>query len=736
MSLITNFFKKRPVRDLFHGLYLHQNGFTHFVFEKTANEIQTIFDESHPYSKGFDEVLGDVDESLFEAENKLDQKLNKVIFFVPTYAIHPDNKEVQRPYRRAISEIVRNLELQALGYVELFDLLKSQLPKMLSVYLECDTDKVMLAVAEEGVLTKRLDTTTDIDVILQDISELHSPTAPLVIFAEDEEVASTIIDKVHGDRAVHRLVHTHLVLGAIKLLQVQLIGEIDEQIDEQIAPEVVSEAVVPPLPQESPDQVEPEPPKTAATPPDEYVTAPVSALDGQPSPSPRPGDVVAGFILYHPSHKSKKSHTSKVSTDMPVQMEPPEEAHAYAMPTSTITPVTLDAPESVKEVTQKKPNISKSGPTILSSFARGTMALVCIALVSFVCAFAAYEYFIHKVTLEVTVPVRELRLSHSFKALPITRLVQENEVSAKVLTSGTRDIGERAKGKVAVLNFQTKTASLSAKTKIFLNSQAFQIDEEVVLEPAVLNVTKRTIDASTKLVAASATFIGPEGNIAKGKQLTVGDFDARDISVEVETAFAGGTKTPVSAIIAEDIKLLRKKIADQAKLIQDSSTSAKLADQVVVDELSTFYINDIEFSGSQGAVASQVSATAQAKSELYMLSRNTLKEPLYAEVKRQDPQGALSDKSMTYEFKDLVLSSDKKTVDMNVSYLAQMYTHYTESAIKSMIQTPVKSTVIAQIKRLTLAPDVHVRDVSSVKLFDWYVPLLKKNIDVAILPAQ
>lgn len=732
MSLLTNFFKKRPVRDLFHGLYLHQNGFTHFVFEKTANEILTIFDESHPYSKGFDEVLGDIDESLFEAENKLDQKLNKVIFFVPTHAIHPDNKEVQQPYRRAISEIVRSLELQALGYVELFDLLKSQLPKMLSVYLECDADKVMLAVAEEGVLTKRLDATTDIDVILQDISKLHSPSAPLVIFAEDEEVVSALIDKVHGDRAVHQLVHTHLVLGAIKLLQVQLIGEINEQI----APDVVSEAVVVPPPHESPDQVEPELATIVATPPDEYVTAPVSAPDGQPLPTPHHRDVVAGFTLHHPSHKSKKSHTSKVSTDMPAQMERPEDVHAYAMPTSTLTPVTLDAPESVKEVTQKKPNVSKSGPTILFSFARGTMALVCIALVSFVCAFTVYEYFIHKVTIEVTVPVRELRLSHSFKALPITQLVQENEVSAKVLTSGTREIGERAKGKVAVLNFQTKTASLSAKTKIYLNSQAFQIDEDVVLDPAALNVTKRTIDASTKLVAASATFIGPEGNIAKGKQLTVGDFDARDISVEVEVAFTGGTKTPVSAIAAEDIKLLRKKITDQAKLIQGSSMSAKFTDKLVVDELSTFDITDIEFSGSQGAVASQVSATAQAKSELYMLTRDTLKEPLYAEVKRQDPQGALSDKSVTYEFKDLVLSTDKKTVDVNVSYLAQMYTNHSESVIESMIQTPVKSTVIAQIKRLTLAPDVSVRDISSVKIFDWYIPLLKKNIEVAILPAQ
>ncbi|MEI7652678.1 MAG: hypothetical protein WCJ70_00160 [bacterium] len=732
MSLLTNLFKKKPVRDLFHGLYLHQNGFTHFVFEKTTNEILTIFDESHSYSKGFDEVLGDVDESLFEAENKLDQKLNKIIFFVPTHAIHPDNKEVQQPYRRAISEIVRNLELQALGYVELFDLLKSHLPRMLSVYIECDMDRVMLAVAEEGVLTKRLDTATDIDNISQDISKLQYPTAPLVVFAEDEGVANSLIEEVHGDRAVHRLTHTHLVLGAIKLLQVQLIGEIDEQI----AADLVSEAVVVPPPDVSPDPVEPEPPPTATTPPDEYVTAPVSAPDGTPLSTPRPGDVVAGFTLHHPSHKSKKTHTSKVSVDMPARTEPPEEVHTYAMPTSTITPVTLDAPEPVKEVTQKKPNTTKSGPTILSSFARGTMALVCIALVAFVCAFAAYEYFIHKVTLEVTVPVRELRLSHSFKALPITRLIQENEVSAKVLTSGTRDIGERAKGKVAVLNFQTKTASLSAKTNIYLNSQAFQIDEDVVLEPAVLNVTKRTIDASTKLVAASATFIGPEGNIAKGKQLTVGDFDARDISVEVEVAFGGGTKTPVSAITADDIKLLRKKITDQAKLIQDSSTSAKLTDQYVVEELSTFDINDIEFSGSQGAVASQVSATAQAKSELFTLSREALNEPLSTETKRQDPQGALSDKSVTYTLTDLVLSSDKKTVDMNVSYLAQMYTKYTESAVKSMIQTPVKSSVIAQIKHLTLAPEVRVRDTSSIKLFDWYVPLLKKNIEVAIQPAQ
>lgn len=363
------------------------------------------------------------------------------------------------------------------------------------------------------------------------------------------------------------------------------------------------------------------------------------------------------------------------------------------------------------------------------------MTLIFISLVCFICAFVGYEYFIHKVTIEVTVPVRELRLSHAFKAIPIQSSIQESEVTAKVLSSGTRDVGERAKGKVAVLNFQTKTASLSAKTKIYLNTQTFQIDEDVVLEPAVLNVTKRTIDASTKLVPASATFIGPEGNIAKGKQLTVGDFDARDVSVEVEVAFAGGTKNLVSAISADDIKQLRKKISDQAKLIRDTSSSAKLADQQVVEELSTFTINDIEFSGSQGAVASQVTATAQAKSELYTLSREVLNSPLQSEVKRQDPQGALSDKSVAYTFTNLVLSDDKKTVDASVAYLAQIYTNYTESAIKSMVQTPVRSSVIEHIKRLTLAPEVRVIDKSAIRLFDWYVPLLKKNIEVAILPA-
>jgi hypothetical protein len=732
MSLLQSIFNKKPKRDLFHGLLLTETSFVHYIFEKTSTEISIDYEDAHSYSQKFDKVLDDVDEALFDSEKRVHQKIDSVIFFVPTYSVEAHNKEVSQPYRRAISEIVKNLELNAMGYIETFDIFKSFLPKQTFTYIEADTSESLIGVVSDDTLTHRQVMNTDVASIVTKVHKLSHPGSQVVVQAHNQVIADQIIHELDG-YACTALSHTDFNLGLLQLLQVQLLG---------IAPEVAnSESVAEdPLPAMMPDDSihEEDVPATnteviyskhTLTSPDEssieattidMQTAPATIEDIQVPHKPKHGDVVHGFKLHHSAKKIIPPNFFNDSADVAQEKT---ETGIFQEPTEFSNDQTDDILD-VEEDTKTLPKRSLNMKTWIS------VALLLIG--ASIVFLAVYEYVFHMVKIEIVMPTRAYQKEIQLMGMPVTKSVEEKEVSVDIPVTGKRDIGERAKGQISILNFQNKVASLSAGTKLTSNDRTYQLDADVLLDPAKINLEKRSIDATSKSVAASATFIGPEGNIEKNKQLTVDGVDPSAMAGIVETSFTGGTSKSVSAVSSADIKSLRLAIADKAKVATTSLLDQKPQDSLTLDSISKVDVGDIDFSASAGQVASQLSGTAQVKSELYSVQKSLIEQKTHTEMIKSDPYARSTEGVSQYVFKDVIMNESGDTADLILDHQTKVFTSIPVDQIKTHIQPALLDASISSLKSQLKATNIVVTDISAFKLWGGYLPLFKKNIDISV----
>ncbi|MEI6326617.1 MAG: hypothetical protein WCO78_00680 [Candidatus Roizmanbacteria bacterium] len=740
MSLLTSIFQKKPKRDLFHGLLLTESGFVHYIFEKTPSEINIDYEDSHTYTQKFEKVLDDVDEALFEAEKRLSQKINSIIFFVPTYSVEVHNKEVSQPYRRAISEIVKNLELEAMGYIEIFDIFKSSLSDQPLIYIESDISETLIGTVSDDTLDRRVMVKTDAANISSKVRKMSTHSTRVLIRGYNQSIVDQITDGLDGYTCAP-LSHTDFNLGLLQILQNQLLGITEDKIADSAEGEVVydvkhEDEVVPDENIQSNTEVVYS--KHTLTLTDDSSESP--QLSDAPLPAasdvsiqtqhlPKHGDVVKGFRLHHSAKTSKATESA--------HRDSRKNAH-LSFDGDDAASQSLDDVQT-NDLPPSKINVkTKSSINFSHIFGRSYIWLIGLMLiiVASISLLSVYEYVFHIVKIEISMPTRTYEKEIVLMGIPVTKSVEEKEVTADIPTTGKIDIGERAKGQISILNFQNKVASLSAGTKLTSNGHTYQLDSDVIVDAAKVNLEKRTIEAASKTVPGSATGIGPEANLDKNAQLAIVDVSSSAMAGIVDSAITGGTSKTVSAVASADIKSLRLAIAEKAKVASTSLLGQKPQDSLTLDSISKVDVGDIDFSGSAGDVASQLNGTARVNSELYSVQKAFIEQKAHAEMIKSDPYAQSTEGVGQYTFKEVNMNENGETVDLILVHQTKIFTSIPVDQIKSRIKPALIDTSVSTLKNELKAARINVVDVSAIKLWGGYLPLFKKNIDVSVIPEK
>ncbi len=738
MNLLRSLFQKKPKRDLFHGLLLNEIGFTHFIFEKSSTEVSIDYEDAHKYSHGFDKILDDVDEALFNAENRVNQKINSIIFFVPTYAVDSHNKEVAQPFRRAISEIVKNLELDAMGYIEMFDIFKGLLPTHAYTYVEIGSAQTLIGVASEDTLSHRSSIDTSPANIGAKVRKLSHAGSPVIIESLNQLIAEKVSQEL-GDYTCTILTQTDFNLGVLQLLQTQLLTttseptekaiddtvavstpDDDEMLQQQVAARADQEVV---LSKHTLDAVDDT---------DEYT----GNVDTQQSAEALPhassrhqlkhGSVVRGFTIHQPSKKTSSQILANADKTI---LEPMLADEQDTVRTSdTADEVDRYSDETTVEVGETPASTPKrrSRPVWMLYI---PAVLICILVLA-----GLYEYFFHIVKVEIFMPTKAYQKEIRLLGVPVNKTIEEKEVSVDIQTTGKRDIGERAKGQVSILNFQNKVASMSAGTKFYIDEREYQLDADILLDPAKINIEKRSIEASSRTAPASATFIGTEGNIAKGTQLTFEEIDPSVMVGVVESAFSGGSSRTVSAVSADDIKSVRQALSEKAKEATSSIRGQKPQGMITLDSISKVEVGDIDFSASSGQVTSRLSGTAVVNSELYTVQKAFIEERASLELTKSNRYAKSSGDVSQYTFDDITITDSGDTADMTLVHKTQVYTSVPIDEVKKLLYPSLKTPMVDTLKRELKSTKITVSDISAFKIWDGYMPIFKKNIDITISP--
>lgn len=180
------------------------------------------------------------------------------------------------------------------------------------------------------------------------------------------------------------------------------------------------------------------------------------------------------------------------------------------------------------------------------------------------------------------------------RKIPGTVVEVQVDGSLKGNATGKKQVGESAKGTVIIYNKTNSPKTFNAGTVLQGETLEFTLDSSV--QVASQSAFETGISFGKATVNATATEIGPEGNLQAGKELSIKDQSTNNFSAKVDQAFSGGVSKDVTVVTAEDQRKLL------AQLSGDLRTKAKEQIQTQVSSKGLKIIEE----GLTEQIASQV----------------------------------------------------------------------------------------------------------------------------------
>jgi len=220
------------------------------------------------------------------------------------------------------------------------------------------------------------------------------------------------------------------------------------------------------------------------------------------------------------------------------------------------------------------------------------------------------------------------------------KIISGNFVSTEVSgdktksTTGSKIVGDRAKGAIKILN-TGDSIKLSAGTKIIgPGDLKFTLDEdiEVASGSGILNPGQGNGNVT-------AEDIGSDYNLAAGSMFSIGNFSTQRLQGTNEAAFSGGTSRTVAAVSKDDQAFLEKdltneltqKAKDQLKASQ-TNTQALVSDSEVVDIIAK------NFSKNVGEEAETVKLTLKLRVSMLRISQEDVNQIVKEEIRKDIPK--------------------------------------------------------------------------------------------------
>lgn len=299
-------------------------------------------------------------------------------------------------------------------------------------------------------------------------------------------------------------------------------------------------------------------------------------------------------------------------------------------------------------------------------------------------------------------------------------------------TTGTKKVGEKAKGTVKIRNGTSSIINLT--TASFLsgtNALRFGLDSSASVS-AALSPT----EPGTALVGVTAEDIGAEYNLAKNEIFKVGNFPKSDVDAISETDFAGGSSREIPSVSLEDKKLLEE---DLTKELEEKSKD-KLKDEVSQDEEFIQEIIDstpssIEFSHKIGDEASTLKLSMVLNSRSLAIPKKLLNDLATQILKGKIPNGyTLRSEDVIPSFAFVEERNGKFNLDVN--FIASLLPSVKVLEIKRSIQGKDSNEVKEYLSTIPGFSRAEVVFSPSLPGILNRIPRISKNINIELTPEK
>lgn len=205
--------------------------------------------------------------------------------------------------------------------------------------------------------------------------------------------------------------------------------------------------------------------------------------------------------------------------------------------------------------------------------------------------------------MDVEVNLRASNFDFSRKVLPGERIETRVSGEKTKATTGSKKVGERARGSVKIQNGTSVNITLAAGTVLVsANDLRFTLNDSVSVSAALSPLTPGTAN-----VEVSSADIGAEYNLAKDEVFSVGNYPKAEVDAVSTADFTGGSSRDISAVSAEDQSELEEDLTQELKLkAQNELAQGVSGDQVFVEGAVFSEVVSRTFSNKVGDEASSL----------------------------------------------------------------------------------------------------------------------------------
>lgn len=671
------------------ALFLKEKEGVALILHNEAGRMILKEKERFTYSNGWEHIVEDIDEVLFRFEQRLNISLDKTIFFVYSHFIDERAQDIKKPYLVKIKEIVKNLELSPLGYIECSEAVQKYLEKkeeipLTAILVELDKTNVGVYVYKGGRISyRKVLSRTDslIDDLLKSFEELKGKfllPARLILYNSkdlDDESAKIVSYRWSEDYFIQ--------LPRVEILkEEETIEGLIHVFQEQIAKEG----------------------------------------EGIPQVVPKKNEVFGFAIGEDVAEREEK------------QIREPEIPMERELPIASPFVLGVNVKEVLKRIKIPKLKLLRLNISRRTSILLGIVVIVLGLFLN--------EFFFHKAVITIYLPSDTISkkitvdtiLGDTKEELPILASTSSASFTELKSTTGKRDIGDNAKGAVTLNNYDDNEKAFTKGTTLTANNLQFVLDADVKVASASL-----TPDGTAKLPGKgngtiTASDIGPESNLDKGTRFKINNLSPLVYFAVNPAALTGGTRRQIQTVSKQDMNDLETKITNKAATATSGasgSAESKRQDEIVISALSKIQLRDLRFSKELGEEASDLTLQATADTVYFYFNKGHFFTYLTALLSPEVKNGfSLEKENIQY----VIDSAAKKNnaISIHMSLTAKSLKKVSKDDIVKNILGKNNNSIELILKKKYQAKGFELSIQEPLPVLNTLMPVIPNNIRVVI----
>lgn len=306
----------------------------------------------------------------------------------------------------------------------------------------------------------------------------------------------------------------------------------------------------------------------------------------------------------------------------------------------------------------------------------------------------------------------------SLSQIPGQAITESAEGSQKAVTTGSKKIGEKARGEVTVFNWTQQPKSFTQGTTVITKSGLkFTLDEKVEATSAPAAPSGGNFVPGKAKAKVTADGIGPQYNQEPGITFTFTQFDEFSYSAQNEAPISGGSEKQTTVVTQEDMDRLQKALfATVAQKARDQ-TKNKAQGLTLVDDATVVKIEKANFDKKVDEEASLLNLDLKVEANSIVFDQSQLAK-LIAETTTGEIPENLTVRPQDIQIVQSQVARQDSKLQIKGRFKASLVPKFDEDQLKAKISGKSLKEARAAVKEISQVSDVSIHFSPNLLLFD------------------